>query len=253
VYRSLLVLLCGLLLGNASVLANPSVENPSDKGVLSLAGPPWVPFLYENSPRKGLATEIVSEALSRAGYQLEISIKPWRRVLAEAEKGVVDVLIGLWFNEQRAKNFYYSEPYYLNKINFVTLKSQAFTYQSLNEIKTRTIGVRKGASFGSDFDQASYLNKVSTLNSMSMLKMLALGRFEIGIDDRLILSRLMQKEPDLSAQLSMIEPSYTERALHMAVVKSLPGHRTIVDAFNRELAKMKQQGRLKEIIDSYSK
>lgn len=253
--RSLLVLFCGLWLVNTSALAKPSFEGEAintSKGVLRLAGPPWEPFLYETSPQKGLATEIVSQALKRSGYQLEISIKPWRRVLAEAEKGMVDVLIGLWFNPQRADSFYYSDPYYANKISFVAKKNKVFTYQSLNDMKGRTIGVRKGASFGTAFDQASYLSKVSTLNSISMLKMLSLGRFEVGIGDRLILSRLIQKSPDLSKTLSFIEPAYTERALHMGVVKSLPTHRLIVDDFNRQLANMKQQGRLKEIIDSYS-
>ncbi|WP_156509051.1 ABC transporter substrate-binding protein, partial [Oleiphilus sp. HI0132] len=166
--------------------------------------------------------------------------------------GMVDVLIGLWFNEQRASNFLYSDPYYVNQISFISDQSEVISYQKLDDLKGLKIGVRKGASFGHNFDNAAGLNKTPMVNALSMLKMLALGRIDIGIGDHLILSRLMQKNKMLNEQLKFVEPAYTERELHMAIVKSLADHQAIVSAFNHHLRKMKQQGRVKEIIKTYS-
>ena len=257
VLRNALILIGGLLLVSMRVFAGQGLNdegasNVEPKKTLRLAGPPWEPFLYEQQPRKGLATEIVIEAFERAGYSVEVSIKPWRRVLAEAEKGMVDVLIGLWFNEQRASNFLYSDPYYVNQISFISDQSEVISYQKLDDLKGLKIGVRKGASFGHNFDNAAALNKTPMVNALSMLKMLALGRIDIGIGDHLILSRLMQKNKMLNEQLKFVEPAYTERELHMAIVKSLADHQAIVSAFNHHLRKMKQQGRVKEIIKTYS-
>jgi polar amino acid transport system substrate-binding protein len=222
------------------------------KQSLRLVGPPWEPFLFEDRPQKGLATEVVVEALTRANYQTDVAIRPWRRVLIEAENGVADVLIGLWFNPERAKHYLYSEPYYTNKIGFVSNQKSTFVYKNLEDLKGLRIGVRKGASFGAEFDHAGFLNKSPTLDSASMLKMLALGRLDLGIGDRLILAHILQKEPELSKQIKFVEPLYTERPLHMAVMRSLPNHQKIINDFNRELVKMKREGRLQQIIDLYN-
>ena len=222
-------------------------------GVLRLVGPPWEPFLYEQQPRKGLATEIVVEALERSGYQFEIAIKPWRRVLAESKKNAADILIGLWFNAERAKSYAYSDPYYVNQISFITTKEKVFSYQKIGDLNGLRIGVRKGASFGDEFDEAYYLDKYPMLNSSSMLQMLALGRIDVGVDDRLILSRMLQKDSELGAQLSFVEGDLTSRPLHMAVTKSLPGHQQVIDDFNEALAKMKREGRLQEVIGRYKR
>jgi polar amino acid transport system substrate-binding protein len=62
----------------------------------------------------------------------------------------------------------------------------------------------------------------------------------------------LQKEPELSKQIKFVEPLYTERPLHMAVMRSLPNHQKIINDFNRELVKMKREGRLQQIIDLYN-
>jgi polar amino acid transport system substrate-binding protein len=48
---------------------------------LHLANDPWPPYTSNNLPNKGLATNIVQVALSKAGFSSIVSFVPWERAL----------------------------------------------------------------------------------------------------------------------------------------------------------------------------
>lgn len=237
-----LLLLCGFSVFNGTALADRT---------LVLSGPPWEPFLNEKNPEEGLATEIVVQAMAKAGYQTSVRITPWRRVLAEAKNGNIDVLVGLWFSEERAEIFSFSEPYYDNQIHFIARKESPFVYQGLGSLGNLRIGVRMGANFGKAFDEADYLNKVPVPNDMSMLQMLARGRLDLGVGDKLILQQLMTSEAALADSIEWIDPPMNTLPLHMAVVRTIPDHAEIVERFNSALSQMKHSGELSRIYQRY--
>ncbi len=226
--------------------------NVAEAQTLRLAGPPWPPFLSVEMPETGLATEIVLTGLKSAGYETSIEIKPWQRMMAQVESGKVDVLIGLWHNNDRNEAFQFSNPYYENKIHFVASNKSHFQFKSITDLHSLKIGVRQGASFGKRFDNDPLLNKISVAKTINILRMISVERLDIGVDDRLIIEHLLAQNQQLSAQLKIIEPAFKVRPLHMAVTRSRADCGEIIAKFNQALSEMTKDGRLQAIYQKYS-
>ncbi len=229
-----------------------SVTLESQGRDLLIAGPPWPPFLNPDHPRKGVATEIVVSCLERAGYPAKVVIKPWPRVLAEAQRGDIDALIGLWYNPQRAERFYYTNPYYVNEIYLFRLRDRPIHYSGLEDLVGIRIGVRQNAWYGREFDKADFLEKVELNELLSILRMVSIGRLDAGVGDRLIVERLIESEPELNERLMLSEPAVSLLPLHMGVSRRHPDHREIVAKFNQALKALLDDGTLKAIYGSWN-
>ncbi|OZG71800.1 hypothetical protein BTA51_19425 [Hahella sp. CCB-MM4] len=219
---------------------------------LLIAGPPWPPFLIPDHPRKGVATEIVVTCLERAGYSAKVVIKPWPRVLAEARRGDIDALVGLWYNPERAEQFYYTNPYYVNEIYLFRLRDHPIHYSSLEDLVGISIGVRQNAWYGGEFDKADFLQKVELNELVSILRMVSIGRLDAGVGDRLIIQGLIESEPQLGDRLAFSEPAVSLLPLHMGMSRKHPDHREIVSRFNQALKELLDDGTLSNIYKDWN-
>ncbi len=73
-------LACLCMLACLAGLASPSPA-AEPHPALRLTANIWEPYTGADLPRQGIASEIVTTALARAGYTAEISIMPWSRAL----------------------------------------------------------------------------------------------------------------------------------------------------------------------------
>ena len=74
------------------------------------------PYADRKLPEKGLALELVSHIMKRAGYETDISIEIWSRALEGVRIGLYDALATAWYSEERSRDFLFSEPYLESKI-----------------------------------------------------------------------------------------------------------------------------------------
>ncbi len=214
---------------------------------LMLGGPPWLPFLNEHQPHSGLATQIVSRALNEAGYQTDVRIKPWVRILQETQHGTIDVLIGLWYSEERAADFAYSHPYYLNEIHLIAPAGANHVFTQLEALKGYRIGVRPRAAYGAEFDAADFLTKVEVPALVNIMRMIDVGRLELGVGDAMIFRYLLSENPGLIGRLTLLNPPLSQTPLHMAVSRKRKDHAEVVQRFNQALTRMHHAGVLEEI------
>ena len=70
---------------------------------LRLVADAWPPFTDATLVNGGLATDIVSTALARAGYASEFEQVPWARALMGLGEGRYDVLVNAWYSEERTR------------------------------------------------------------------------------------------------------------------------------------------------------
>ena len=118
-----LFVLVALLLSCALRLAHgaPAVRICDDIGG-------WPPYSFTDpkNPQRvtGAAVEVVSEILRRAGYEPTIALLPWKRCLSEVEDGTSAALLHATHNEERARLFLISEPYYSMNSSFYYLTSR---------------------------------------------------------------------------------------------------------------------------------
>lgn len=112
--------------------------------------------------------------------KLDLRRYPWRRVLYNGENGE-GLIFGIYKTAERERIFAFSEPVYAEKIWLVKRCSDPFTFNQMQDLKGKTIGIVQGSSAGFEFDSQVNLLFKAEYNTSSLS-----GRF----------SKLYQKRMD---------------------------------------------------------
>ena len=139
----------------------------------------WPPYIDKAHPKFGIATEIVTTALSRSGYEFNnITFGTWSDILNGGEIGVYDVIIAGWHSEEREKFFGFSEPYLFNEIRFIKKKGKPVKYESLGDLKGLLVGIVQDYAYSPDFDNSDIPIKVSNRHILQNLLLLQQGKID---------------------------------------------------------------------------
>jgi polar amino acid transport system substrate-binding protein len=99
--------------------------------IIRLASGEWKPYQSRSLPGGGSASKIVTAAFANQGLTVEYSYFPWKRSLKLASQGKFDGTF-LWFaSDERARNFYISDPVVNIDYLFFFLKESKFDWQSV--------------------------------------------------------------------------------------------------------------------------
>lgn len=223
----------------ALMLATPVLAQ--DK--LRLVADSWPPFTDASMPGGGLATSIVTTALSRAGYTSGFEEVPWARALLGVSEGRYDVLINAWYNDSRARIGQFSTAYLTNRIRLLQRKGEAFRYRRQSDLYPYSIAVVRDYAYSPEFDRDTRLHKVAVRNFSSAVRMLAAGRVNLAVEDEYVARYNLQREPqDVRDGVMLVEPPLGENTLHILVSLKHPEHERIVERFEQAIAAMKADG-----------
>ncbi|QCI14922.1 amino acid ABC transporter substrate-binding protein [Pseudomonas putida] len=240
-------LLC--VLGLLSVMLSPPILA---KDTLRLVADNWPPFTDASMPGAGLATRIVSMALSRAGYTCVTEEVPWARALMGIGEGRYDVLVNAWYNDSRARIGQFSKAYLTNRIRLLKRKGDDFRYQRPADLYPRTIAVVRDYAYSAQFDGDSRLRKVEVVNFSSAVRMLAAGRVDLAVEDEYVARYNLQREPaQVREAITLVEPPLAENTLHILVSLKHPGHEQIVERFEQAIVAMKADGSYARLLRQY--
>ncbi len=91
---------------------------------LRLVADPWPPFNDKSLLNNGVASDLVVNALARAGYATIYAQVPWERAVRGLQQDTYDVLINAWHTEERTAFGYFSQPYLINRVRFFAAQGQ---------------------------------------------------------------------------------------------------------------------------------
>ncbi len=213
----------------------------------------WTPFYGSQMLRNGPISEIARKAFLKAGYDYQISFLPWNRALFIATNGTTyHGLLGAWYSEERAKDFYYSEPIYPSGLFFITKKGKKYDFSSFEKMSGLKVGVIDGYSYYPEFNNAKGLVKVKLPKPELCLNMLLLDRIDFCIDSKLVTLDLINKKlPGKLKEFEIHEPAANKQPLFITLSKRTENAKKIIAKFNKALQKMKQDGTIKRILKSH--
>ncbi|MET1079963.1 MAG: transporter substrate-binding domain-containing protein [Pseudomonas sp.] len=210
---------------------------------LRLVADLWPPFSDQALLNGGLATDLVRTALARAGYTTEYAQVPWARALHGVEIGSYDVLINAWFSEERTRIGQFSSPYLTNRIRLLKRKNTLIDFNSLADLRPFEIAVVRNYAYDPGFDNDTQLRKVPVASFGSAARMLHAGRVSLTLEDEYVARYYLSREtPQVREDLEFLPKALSENGLHILVSHVHPGHRKIVEGFNRALQEMKADG-----------
>jgi len=173
----------------------------------------------------GTVIELAEMVFNDLGVSVETPyVGPWKRTLRYSELGRVDMIAGVYMNEERKSYLDYVLPTLMVDQTVVfTLKGQAFKFEQWDDLKGLQGGRRLGDSFGDSFDQfeQEHLKLDRVEKSEQLLNMLQRGRnqyFIYGLYPGLAYAEKM----GIRNELEYLPKPLTEENIYLAFSKKSP-------------------------------
>ncbi len=246
ILRSLLLLtLCQL------VPAVQAGDETADK-MLSVVTLNWEPFYAESLPDGGLVSDIVRSSFAHSGYQVEIKFIPWDRALDTSAKAKEDVLMGLWFAQERTQTYHFSEPFLANRLVFVKAAGDPFEYEGLESLHGKRVGTIRKYVYLKEFLDDPEIGKYPVSNLAANLRKVAAGRVDLAVDDEIVIKDLINRElPELREKLSFTRNALEEKPLYIASSLQHPRGAEIIAAFNEGLKQIRSNGEYQALLKKH--
>lgn len=210
---------------------------------LRLVADAWPPFTDATLINGGLATDIVSTALARAGYASDFEQVPWARALLGVGEGRYDVLVNAWYNDERTRIGQFSGEYLLNRVRFLKRKDAPIEYNNLQQLHTYPIAVVRGYAYSKVFDDDASLQKVPVHSFAMAVRMLAADRVKLTLEDEFVARYYLSRESaKVRNAVEFLPKPLSENSLHILVSLKNPRHEQIVAGFDRAIVEMKADG-----------
>lgn len=219
---------------------------------LRLVADPWPPFNDQTLLNNGLASDLVTTALERAGYLTTYAQVPWARAVRGLQQEAYDVLINAWYTDERAVYGHYSQPYLVNRVRFLQRKNAGINFTQLSDLYPYSIAVVRDYAYSPAFGQDAKLNKVEVVSFELAARMLHARRVQLTLEDELVarfhLSRSLAGVRD---QLEFLPQPLSENNLHILISRKHPQHQQIADAFNKAIEEMRADGSYAQIFQRH--
>lgn len=173
----------------------------------------------------GIAFDVAIHALTPLNIPIKSkSFGPWARTQSAAKAGQVDLLVGLYRNQERQNYLRYAEPAFMSDpASAFVLKGQSFELNSWMDLADQRGATLIGNSYGDEFDHFATneldLIDISEIRQFpSLLERGRIGYFLYGLYPTL----LAAKELGFSDKVEAISPPVTEQGLFIAFSKKSP-------------------------------
>lgn len=245
-------------LGLAQAISELANEYKSETPLLKMAGHNWEPYISNKLPANGLAVNIVTAVFARAGYQVDMKFMPWQRVSEGLSDGSLDMSVGSWYNETRARETQFTEPYLTNDLVIIKRKLDKLMYSSPEEFKSYInkrgyrLAIFKDYGYGDEFTEIAPLVSLNYYKYCTqMVRDVANKSTDIALLDHWTASKSLEHTKNVADHLEIM-PTLIERSLHVTISKKRDDHKLIAKAFNKALAKMKADGSFQEILKRHN-
>lgn len=213
----------------------------------------WPPYLSENLKHYGVISRIVTEAFAVHNVVVEYDFFPWGRAYVLAKEGDWDGSVVWYYKEERAKDFFFSEPVIEMKQVFFYLKSSSFNWKTYDDLKGIYVGATIGYFYSESFDKAEKAGKIlvervhTDLINFKKLLMKRIMIFPSDLDaGYYVLQRDFKKE---DVELITHHPKLiAAKQSHLILSKKIKRNERLIKLFNKGLRALKENGKYDQYL-----
>jgi polar amino acid transport system substrate-binding protein len=209
----------------------------------------FAPWTSESLKHGGFSNHVITEAFKQEGYAVNFTFYPWKRVYEAAKAGDRFQASAWWYSsEERARDFYYSDPLLVDSMVFFHLKDNPVPdWKTLDDFKGRRIGATAGYTYTPEFWDAAKsrrldIQEASTdeLNFKKLLK----GRIDMFATSDLVGQKLLNEkfEPEQAGKVTFNPQPLMSSPGHLLFSRKSTNGEELVVIFNRGLAKLRESG-----------
>ncbi len=214
----------------------------------------WAPHYGTGLPEKGLTTALVKAAFKAGGHNAEVEFIPWERALKEVREGLHDIVMGAYYNEDRAQIYHMSDQIYSLDLVLVARPGLGVkSYQSLQELRKYKIGISRGYANSKKFDSADYLDKHPATTPTLNIRKLFRGRIDLAVMNYDLFRYNAKLEGFCVGNVEFLEPPLDTPYLHIMASREIGDGEKIINDFNSGLKAIKDSGEFLRIFNRFRK
>lgn len=198
---------------------------------------------YDGDKIVGIDVEIAQAIADDLGMKLQVEDMAFESIIFAVQSGNSDIgAAGLTVDEERLESVNFTNTY--AKATQVIIVKEDSPIKSPDELEGKTIGVQigtTGAKYAEDIADASVELYNKGFEAVQALKQEKVEAVIIDIEPAKVF--LTQTEG-----LKMLDEAYTDEEYAIIVAKE---NTELLDKINKSLDKLKESGKLQEIIDKY--
>lgn len=216
--------------------------------IFRIAGEEWQPYSSSELKYFGLMNRIITESFAFENIKVEYDFLPGARALLVVKNGEMDGTPGWSPSDERAKEFYFSDPLFDETLVFFHLKTKPFDWNGFNDLKGLLIGTVNGSYYGNEFDKAKKEKKLiveEVTSDIQNFKKILYDRIDIvpkNLDAGLNLLHTDFK-PEERALITYHPTPLDQGPLVMLFSKKLDKSKRMLELFNKGLKKLKRNGK----------
>lgn len=202
----------------------------------------WAPLSSPDERQQGLINAIVVKAFEKVGIDAEIRLLPWSRALKNAAGAQHDGITGIFYTEERAQIFDYSEPVFEQLIVLLARKDFALDgYETLDDLKPYTVGIIRDNALAGGIEDAD-LNFDITATVQSNVRKLVSNRVDVIAGERWRLRYQIQEIGQSWKDFKVLKPPLGSQTAHLGVSKQHPRTEWVISNFDKGLRMMRSDG-----------
>lgn len=217
-----------------------------DKKLVMATNAEFEPFEYmENSKIVGIDVDIATAIAEDMGVTLEITNMNFDSIVTSVSTGKADCgVAGMTKNAEREKSVDFSDPYF-NAGQAIIVKNDNTTINSKDDLKGKKIAVQKGTTGDDEAVKITDESLMTRFNaSTDAINELKNGKVDAVIIDNFTAKSFLKKNTDIK----QVGEPITSEEYCIAIRK---GNTELVNKVNASLKKLKDSGKLDQIIEKY--
>jgi polar amino acid transport system substrate-binding protein len=234
--------------------------NAYSQSVVSFRADSYMPYCGDPADSKpGFAVEILKAVFEKDGVKVDYATMPWKRAVGEAEKGVINGVIGAYKSD--TPDFIFPEESLgLAQNTFFLKKGSTWKFETVASLKGKRLGVISGYSYGETLDNYVKQNKANTQlvdestgdNGLDQaVRKLQAGRIDVFVEGKVVfwaqVNKLGVSKDDFieAGVANEAEPIYVSFSPKKDDAKALAAK------FTAGVAELRKSGELAKILAKY--
>ena len=214
----------------------------------------WVPMISKDLENYGPLCLAVKEAFALEGVKVEYGFFPWKRAMEYVIQGEWDGTIIWTPTPERKRLMDYSDPVFVETMNFFHLKSYPFEWKTYDDLKGIRIGATLGYNYGEEFKNAEKSGKInvdwSSGDEINFKKIVG-KRIDIFPVELIAGYSFVEKylKPDDISLITHHPKHLKKDTYHLLFSKEIERNRQMIKLFNRGLNRLRKSGKLQEYLN----
>ena len=216
----------------------------------------WAPYQSQHLPDYGAASHLMTEAFAAAGVTVEYGFFPWNRAMLLVERGAWDGTFMWVLTPERERKFLVSDPLFTIREVIFYSSDRPVSAKAASDMKGMVMGGLDSSAFGVQFNDMIENGDIIVArvrSNQQLFQMLASGRVDFvpeletsGYD-----AAREYLTPQQQKRISHLETLTHPWSYHLLISRTIDNGPFLIDAFNRGLAIIKENGKFEEIIGPY--